>query len=481
MMARTTNLACVLWCGALAGIMATGCSLQTATRVQCQQNTHCRAAFGPGAVCDTDGSCRFATADSRCQHAYPDDLVSAPELYAGWEVVGGFFDLSQPVQQAMANALLLASREYDQARDSGDPEIGVVICGTEGQEQAAAQVTAYLTTELDAAVVVGGTGSRDVTAAFGSTAPAGALLISPWATTTELWSIDTAAPTNGAPGVLWRTVPPDATQARALVVDLRSPGVGRAQAVENLGILYETTPFGRGLAHEVETLMYASGGSVEAREFVAGDETSITSAAVTLAADPTLEETLLVATDVADLEVFSSVWTLQMGDRPLLLPHTLADADAIRAIDEPMRDLVRGTRLRRPSSTAFDTFAAAFTDAYAGQTAAYHVFEGSLAYDAGWLAIYGLAWAYLQGRDATGERAAEGLRHTVSGADIPLGPASWPDLKGHFAAGLPVNLQGASGTLDYDLTTEELSGQFEIWQVGVCSEECVARLYNWPP
>jgi branched-chain amino acid transport system substrate-binding protein len=457
-----------------------GCSLQTPTQARCQQNDHCRVAFGPGAVCDADGTCRFSRANPQCRSAYPDDLLSASESYAGWEVIGGFFDLSQPDQVALANGLELAVRTYGEVRHSTDLEIGAVICETGGKEQVAAEVAAYLTGELDAAVVVGGVGDQEVMAAFESTAPAGALLISPAATTTELWSIDTMTPSNAVPGVLWRTVPPDATQAMALVVDLLSPGVGRGVPVGDLAILYEQTSFGSGLAHEVDLLMQANGVTPTLQGFDPEDQDSMAAAVATLAELAALDEILLVAHDVVDLESFAEQWADKMQDRSLLLPSALAHTDAILAIPEPMRDQVRGVRLQRSSTIAYDAFADAFVSAYGGQAAADDLFQGSLAYDAGWLAIYGLAWAHLQGRDTTGERAAEGLRHTVAGTDLQLGPTSWSSLKERFEAGLPVNVEGASGALEYDLATEELRGRFEIWQVGVCADACAARLYEWP-
>jgi branched-chain amino acid transport system substrate-binding protein len=460
-----------------------GCSLQTATQVLCQQNVHCRAAFGPGAVCDADGTCRFVPKNEHCQINQPADLVSAPASYVGWQIVGGFFDLSQPAQQAMANSLQLAVHEYGVARGGEDPEVGVVICTTNGEGEIAAEVTAYLTTDLGAAVVVGGAGEHEVSAAFDSTTAAGALLISPAATSSDLWFIDTSAPSDAVPGLLWRTVPPDAAQAIALVVDLMSPGVGRGLPVENLGILYENTPFGRGLAREVNTRVLANSGATKLETYEPKDTGSMTTAVAALAAYGTLEETLLVASTVADVTSFATLWQASsvLRERHLLLPHASANIATISAIPEPQRDRVRGTRLPRPATSAYETFAAAYAAAYPGQTSADDLFRGSFAYDAGWLAIYGLAWAYLQDLDATGERAAQGLRNTSTGIELQLGPSSWSDLKNRFAAGLPVDLAGASGALDFDPSTEELPGRFEIWQVGVCEEVCITRLYDWPP
>ena len=48
---------------------------------------------------------------------------------------------------------------------------------------------------------------------------------------------------------------------------------------------------------------------------------------------------------------------------------------------------------------------------------------------------------------------------------IAVSPANWNTIIDALGGGGTVNLVGASGTLDYDATTEETTGLVDIWKI----------------
>ena len=61
--------------------------------------------------------------------------------------------------------------------------------------------------------------------------------------------------------------------------------------------------------------------------------------------------------------------------------------------------------------------------------------------------------------------AARGLRHVSSGESQDVKAVSWNTIKASLSAGQAVNLEGASGHLDFDPETEETTGPVDVWVV----------------
>jgi branched-chain amino acid transport system substrate-binding protein len=88
-------------------------------------------------------------------------------------------------------------------------------------------------------------------------------------------------------------------------------------------------------------------------------------------------------------------------------------------------------------------------------------------YDAVYLLALGAAWA--AGKDGhgaiTGPRIAEGLAHLSSGPKFSLTPEHFTAAKALLQAGHSIDVEGASGTLDFDVATGEASSSFQLWRV----------------
>ena len=87
------------------------------------------------------------------------------------------------------------------------------------------------------------------------------------------------------------------------------------------------------------------------------------------------------------------------------------------------------------------------------------------AYDAAWLALYGTAWAHFQEPSMSGTGVARGLRRLSEGPAVRVEPAEWNRVKGEFEAGESVNIDGASGALDFDPATEETTAPVDVWRI----------------
>jgi len=127
---------------------------------------------------------------------------------------------------------------------------------------------------------------------------------------------------------------------------------------------------------------------------------------------------------------------------------------------------VRGTRPVQVMTPEFETFVSRYAIRF-GTTDVRELSFTSNAFDAAWLGLYGMAWAVEQEPDLSASSIATGLRKvTGGGATVATTtPSSWLTVQREFMSGQAIDAMGASGDLNYDLATEELSGNFEVWVV----------------
>ena len=127
-------------------------------------------------------------------------------------------------------------------------------------------------------------------------------------------------------------------------------------------------------------------------------------------------------------------------------------------------DQILGTRPSVPSGTIFDSFAAAYAAEYDGEDVTNFAYTAHT-YDAAWLSIYGLTWAWYSSGALTGIDIARGLRQLSDGEPIAVRPTTWNALKANFRAGMSVDVRGTSGELDFDPATEETTGPIDRWRI----------------
>ncbi len=65
------------------------------------------------------------------------------------------------------------------------------------------------------------------------------------------------------------------------------------------------------------------------------------------------------------------------------------------------------------------------------------------------------------------------MRQLSAGVPIALGATTWPTALAELSAGRPVNLEGASGDLDVDPVTEEMTADVEVWTLDTSAEPTI--------
>ena len=124
---------------------------------------------------------------------------------------------------------------------------------------------------------------------------------------------------------------------------------------------------------------------------------------------------------------------------------------------------IRGTRPELPSGPVFEVFRSRYQVEFMQDPEAFSFTAN--AYDASWLVLYGIAWADQQEGATDGLNIARGLRRVSDGPAFDVTPSSFSPIVAAFGRGQSVDVQGASGDLDYDPATEETDGSFEVWTV----------------
>jgi branched-chain amino acid transport system substrate-binding protein len=461
--------------GLLAALLLAGCSLGGVGREACTDDRQCRSAFGFGSTCGDDGLCRRAEPNPRCTEAFPDDLLDAPEFHADTLVIGNLMDRSLETQQARERAARLA---FTQANDSGGIEgraLGVVFCTVEENEaldslsrqEAAVASAEYLVEELGVPAIVGPSASSDTQAVFEALRDTGTLIVSPAATSPALTDIDVTSPSDAAPGLLWRTAPPDSLQGAAIAADMERRAVG------DVAVIHAAGAYGEGLARE---LRRAFSGEVTLFPF---DDTTARDEAVAEAGAGAFEEVLFISSQTADAVSFLNASALLSAydGKGIFLTDAAANADFLdgtRTNASERYPQIRGTRPAVPSGFVYDLFAGAYGAAYSGEDVSRFSFTAH-AYDAAWMVIYGLAWATLQEDEIRGETIARGLRQLSAGPALEVRPADFQPLVQAFRQGESVDIAGASGSLDYDPATEETRGPIDVWTISADGSSIVVE------
>jgi branched-chain amino acid transport system substrate-binding protein len=446
-----------------------GCSATRFDHDPCTSHSQCRASFGFGAVCQEDGFCAAASLP-RCDRSYPDDLMASPGRYRDAVVLASLTDRSNPVQLTREKAVRLAFKEVGAAGGLAGRPLALLQCDIQenprfdgaSRTQAAVATSTALAHTLGVPAIIGPATSIDAEAVWEAVHAAGTLILSPSATSPALGRLEPDL-SDEQPGLLWSTAPTDLLQGQAIASDLRERDVSRAYVIR------ETGPYGEGLASVVAERFRAAGGSLQI-ESLASD--ARIEAAVAAAPDDG-SEVLFISSQQSWIIKFLQAASAQpaLAERALFLTDAAAnqavfDAAAAAA---PLFPNIRGTRPAPldPSEYVYASFVAGYRSEYPGENPADTAYSAH-AYDAAWLALYGVAWSALQEGTVTGAGIGRGLRRISGGAITPMLPSSWKAVLVAFGVGRSIDVRGASGDLDFDPHTKQLSAPIEIW--GVTSE-----------
>ncbi len=449
--------------GATVVLLLTGCSFSTYDYTPCETHAECREAFGFGYTCDDDGLCGEVEVEPRCGETWPPDLFERAEDHRDAIVLGSLFDYEAGAPQRQA-ARLAFTQVADLSGLDGRP-VALVECNYAANprlddlpaDEATRLAAAWLAETLGVPAIIGPSTSATAEAAYYVTSPVGTVLLSPSATSPSLSVIDGITKTDDAPGLFWRTAPPDSLQGAVVAEDMRRRGT------TNVAVLYQTGSYGEGLAGVFNTAFVERGGVVVLYPFA---DATARDVAVTAVASNTPNEVLFISSLGSDVAAFLNAAAVLDAyvDVPLFLTDSARDEDVLAdaASAAALFDQVRGTSPSVPAGDVYSFFSGAYASAYAPDAASDSVYTAH-AWDAAWLAIYGVAWSASNEGAISGIGVARGLRHLSSGPAISLNPTSWTEGRAWFADGEGIDVTGASGSLDFNPDTEETTAPIDVW------------------
>jgi branched-chain amino acid transport system substrate-binding protein len=353
------------------------------------------------------------------------------------------------------------------------------------QTQDAVRAARFLSEQVRVPAILGAA-STYVTIQVASqvTVPSGTFLISPYASSPGLTTLDDK-------GLVWRTYPSDALQARAvpLLVNeiLASPSFTTARAPRTkfrIGVVYKQDNYGEGLRDIILARLAFNGQSATANladgalklfpypntedpAYANYDFTEVAAKVVT-EAQPFDLLMLLGTSEVADVFTYaeshwpSAVLPYYVMPDGIASSRKLATAifnvvDGVTITSKSVRRRIRGTIVNRFTGPLFEDFSLKF--------APNNAVNGANAYDAAYVvayALYGVGDAPL-----TGANVAKAMSKLVGPGDTKrVGPADLTAVLQGIGAG-GVSLEGTSGRLDFDLATGDVKATgASVWCLG---------------
>lgn len=453
---------------------STSCTLTSLDPDACDSSDACKRAFGVGSVCGADGYCSEPLTHPRCQRSWPSEVLDEPEQFADAIIVGSLFGFADHGDTLLAAELPIRQVMAQSGLDGR--AFGIVHCDTGAMAgddlddiEGAAAAARFLADAIGVPAIIGPRGSSRTQAVYEAVRDRNVLVISPSATSPSLTGLDAPDPTFEAPGLLWRTVPPDTLQSQVIAADMRDRGV------TDIAALYQSGAYGEGLVALLESELIAAGGqTVQRLPFESGQFATMVATVAESLSTGEVDEVLFVSSDIADyidfLEAASATDELVAAYTAEGVGIFLADAafsDMLLAetVDgaAALYPKIRGTRPASAQGVLFNAFAAAYSAEF-GADADSSGFTPH-AYDAAWLVLYGIARATFDEPEIDGIGIARGLRSVSSGDAIDILPTSWSNVVEHFRGGQSINVAGASGRLDYDPDTEETTAPISLWAI----------------
>lgn len=445
-----------------------GCSLTRFEPTACTAASECREAFGFGWTCGDEGLCAALEAPARCDTTWPEDLLQRPEEYPDVIVVGSLFDHSTDIPETQATRL--AFKQLGDVDGLEGRDFALIQCSYEedadldtlASDEATEALADWLAGEAGAHAVVGPATSGMTEVAYHALEAHGAMLVSPSATSPALTWLDGLEKTDDDPGLLWRTAPPDSLQGLVMAEDVLDQ-LGTSSPI--VGLVHQTGPYGEGLAEVFKETFEARGGIVALYTF---ENTTQIQTALDGLADAGAHGVVFISSDLPDVTSFllGAHEYPYMADMPIWLADAARDAELLSgaAGASSLFDQVRGTAPAVPSGDVYDFFASSYSAAFDGASASDSSYT-AYAYDAAWLVALGSAYAHYRGDGITGLDTARGLRHVSAGPLLEIKALNWATALQYWEEGGGMDLDGASGHLDFDAETGETSGPIDIWVI----------------
>ncbi len=397
-------------------------------------------------------------AAGRCATVIDEGVEGMPT----WDI-GAILELTQPGGAKDPNgefylrAMHLAVTELNNHRDISGRRVRVRVCDTHsdwatGGGAVTRDLAKYLIEKHGIQAIITDA-SADTQTAQAVTVPRGVLLMSISATSEELTFLDDK-------GLVWRVAPSDVYQG-AVLAQLATETI---DAGAKVGVVAVQSPYGDGL---VDAMRKQLGTRLLAGTFPAAG-TEIDKAFADI--DPKdLGSLVFVGTSpMAAKAANARAKIAKLAGLPMFLADGACDQDlATHPFDADATLLgAKCVRPGQPPTATYTSFAERFKQKY-------HADPGDQAYtqhafDTVCLTALAHAWATGTGGNGTvnGTSLAEGLRHVSSGEPHAFDPTEITPMVSALKKGLSVNVEGASGLLNFNPDTGEAPSDYEVWVLG---------------
>ncbi len=449
-----------LWVLALGAPWLAACSLGNISHADCKSDDECAAVFGAGSTCQA-GFCADPPAlDQRCiiLGAKDGDFVEFGAILPRTNADGTPHEWGPYWEDAIE----LAVDELNPPIRQGirGRAVRVTSCNTSSDPNQASELAQILVTRKVPAII--SDGSSETLADATVTTPAGALLMAGASTTPELTNLPAESPDKSI-GLVWRTTPSDVYQAEILAkqIEMRNP------TKPTVTVFERDDSYGQGLFDAFQHDYSGTSKGYLYTPVVAGmpDDTG---SAVTRAASakPTVVVVIGFPADVVPIvnnanknPAFKSVkWFFTQGAK---FPQFFSEIT-----DESKIEGAIGTAIAAAdpkTSAAFAWFQPQFEQKYKVSTDA--VADIANVFDAAMLLALSGSYALGPKQMLDGTHMAHGLTHVSSGKKIALYPPNFAEAANALDGGQDIDIDGASGHLDFDPKTGEAKADIEVWEI----------------
>lgn len=448
-------------------VLGLSCSAGVLKPDPCTNDSECRAAFGLGWACGSDSLCTQPGPPARCTST-PATVLWEPSQHEDDLIIGSIFDKTD--FDIMVKAARLAVIQVNDRDGLGGRPVGIIECTNAEDasldaltsEEATVEVGRIMVERYGVPAIVGPATSGRAEVAFNALSPLGTILISPSATSPALTDIDGLPPhTDESPGLFWRTAPPDSLQGRVIAQQMTE-----VLEVTNAAVIHETGAYGEGLAEVFQENFV--GGERTAEAFPFSDITALSLATASVG-EGNFDEVLVISSNTSDVVTFlnAAAGIEGFSDKGIFLTDGARDQqllDDTAGISDQLYPNIRGTVPSTQPGLVYTTFVANYRAVYPGEDPTDFGFSAH-AWDAGWLALLGAAWADEQESEITGLNIAKGLRKVSDGSPANIGAEDWTTIRAQFGEGNSVDVNGASGALDYDDATGETTAPILVWVI----------------
>lgn len=375
---------------------------------------------------------------------------------------GGVVDASEV---AGLNAIDLAIEDVNGSNGINNRLFALYVCNTGRIASVVTAQTTWAVGQLGVPAIIT-SGSTQTAAATDAPArvDAGTLVISATATSPELIGIF------GRNGTPWRVAPPDSLQVPVMARLLTMEPTYATSA--SYAVLYEETSYGRGIASALRERLQALGKRSEISGYTSPIDVSRFTMALQTFHGPSAGQprtTVFVGFPVDIVPFLTSTrsnptLSTASGHR-WFFSDSAKDSTIVTAQTLSELSGTFGTTPAQGAGTAYQDFRSRYRTRYQLDPNDYSFTSHS--YDAAMLVMLSAAWASREGGAITGSRMGEALTKVsaTSGTTYRLGPGTWRDASAALSQGRTVNLEGASGALDFNPDAGAPSSPYEVWQV----------------